>query len=300
MSGRVSKKGIVGILTIVVLVLVFVFNTRTTITGTFHNGLQKRFPQAIIIGVKKGGTKALLTMLNSHPDVVTARGEVHFFDRNESFEQGVDWYIDRMPLSTARQTTVEKSPSYFITPYVPRRIHQVSPNLKLLLIVRNPIERALSDYLQLFNPQRKEKSLLFDEVILDDDEHINEKVQIIRVSCYDLHVMHWLDHFPIEQIHLIDGDVLITDPVTEIVKVEKFLGISHFFQKDMFYYNSSKGFYCWHKATHNGDTHPNCLGKGKGHTHPTIPQKTRELLKDFFHAHNEKFFKLVGKEFTWN
>ena len=50
----------------------------------------KRLPRAIIIGVKKGGTRALLEYLRIHPDVRAARQEVHFFDRH--YQRGLDWY----------------------------------------------------------------------------------------------------------------------------------------------------------------------------------------------------------------
>ncbi|GIY27243.1 heparan sulfate glucosamine 3-O-sulfotransferase 4 [Caerostris darwini] len=53
-------------------------------------GLKRRLPGAIIIGVKKGGTRALLEMLRLHPDVVAPGPEIHFFDRH--YEKGLQWY----------------------------------------------------------------------------------------------------------------------------------------------------------------------------------------------------------------
>jgi len=74
--------------------------------------------QAIIIGVRKGGTRALLEMLFLHKSVQKANGEVHFFDRDDNYERGLDWYRRRMPYSFPNQITIEKSPSYFVTPEV--------------------------------------------------------------------------------------------------------------------------------------------------------------------------------------
>lgn len=76
------------------------------------------FVQAIIIGVRKGGTRALLEMLFLHRSVQKANGEVHFFDRDDNYERGLDWYRKRMPYSFPNQITIEKSPSYFVTPEV--------------------------------------------------------------------------------------------------------------------------------------------------------------------------------------
>lgn len=303
--GRVPKKAVV-IMVAVGIFLLLVYQMNSSTTEDFNGSAYlktyeiQHFPQAIIIGVKKGGTKALISMLNSHPQVESAKGEVHFFDRNQTYRKGISWYIHQMPFTTNQQITIEKSPSYFVTPYVPQRLHSASPTVKVLLIVRDPIERTVSDYVQLFNPDRIGKNRSFDSVVLGGPNHVNDRAQVIRVSCYDLHIAHWLKYFPLEQIHIVDGDALIKNPAPEIIKVQSFLGISDFFKEDMFYFNSTKGFYCWHKTTDKGDIHPNCLGSSKGHQHPTISEDTRKLLKQHFFAHNEHFFKLVRRDFTWN
>lgn len=77
-------------------------------------------PQCLIIGVRKCGTRALLEMLNLHPRIQKAAGEVHFFDRDENYIKGLEWYRKKMPHSFRGQITIEKSPSYFVTPEVRR------------------------------------------------------------------------------------------------------------------------------------------------------------------------------------
>lgn len=57
-------------------------------------------------------------MLYLHPMVQKASGEVHFFDRDENYALGLEWYKSKMPLSFKGQITIEKSPSYFVTPEV--------------------------------------------------------------------------------------------------------------------------------------------------------------------------------------
>lgn len=74
--------------------------------------------QAIIIGVRKCGTRALLEMLFLHPRIQKAAGEVHFFDRDDNYSRGLEWYRHKMPHSFKDQVTIEKSPSYFVTPEV--------------------------------------------------------------------------------------------------------------------------------------------------------------------------------------
>lgn len=106
----------------------------------------RRLPSALIIGVKKSGTRALLEFIRFHPDVRASGCEVHFFDRH--YKKGLRWYRHRMPVTRDGQITMEKTPSYFITREVPKRVYNMNPKTKLLLVVRDPVTRAISDYTQ--------------------------------------------------------------------------------------------------------------------------------------------------------
>ncbi|OQR77499.1 heparan sulfate sulfotransferase-like, partial [Tropilaelaps mercedesae] len=77
--------------------------TAQTTTALPRAGGVKRLPQCIIIGARKGGTRALLEFLNLHPAIEKATDEVHFFDDDSKYRLGLDWYRTRMPPSTAEQ-----------------------------------------------------------------------------------------------------------------------------------------------------------------------------------------------------
>lgn len=266
------------------------------------DGTAQRFPQAIIIGVRKGGTRALIDMLGIHPNIATARGEIHYFDRDENFSKGVQWYIERMPQTTPGQITVEKSPSYFIAADVPMRLSMVSKNVKILLIVRDPIERAISDFAQLDSRKQKKDSSrhTFEELaIRSDGEEVNEDYSPIIVSTYDVHYKRWLKYFDQRQIHIVNGDALIRNPFPELQNVETFLGLHSFYRQDMFFFNEEKGFYCWKKRSKKGVETPFCLGSGKGREHPVISESAHSKLKAFFKPHNEAFYTLTGQNFGW-
>ena len=106
----------------------------------------RKLPDALIIGVKKGGTRALLEFIRLHPDVRAAGSEVHFFDKH--YSRGFKWYRSCMPATLEGQITMEKTPSYFITKEVPKRVHAMNPLTKLVVVVRDPVTRAVSDYTQ--------------------------------------------------------------------------------------------------------------------------------------------------------
>lgn len=88
----------------------------------------RHLPEALIIGVKKSGTRALLEFIRLHPDVRAAGCEVHFFDRH--YMKGLLWYRHHMPATIEGQITMEKSPSYFVTKEVPQRVYHMNPGTK--------------------------------------------------------------------------------------------------------------------------------------------------------------------------
>uniref|UniRef100_A0A8C4Y725 Sulfotransferase n=1 Tax=Gopherus evgoodei TaxID=1825980 RepID=A0A8C4Y725_9SAUR len=103
--------------------------------GNIHfNGSCQRLPQTIIIGVRKGGTRALLEMLSLHPDIAAAESEVHFFDWEDHYGNGLQWYMNQMPFSYPHQITVEKTPAYFTSPKVPERVYNMNQFCGYMLI----------------------------------------------------------------------------------------------------------------------------------------------------------------------
>ena len=88
------------------------------------NRRSRRFPNAIIIGVKKGGTRALIEMLSSHPSIKISKKEVNYFSKE--YDQGLKWYLNQMPLATESDIVLEKSPSYFTFSAAVKRIYEKS------------------------------------------------------------------------------------------------------------------------------------------------------------------------------
>ncbi|KMY94925.1 uncharacterized protein Dsimw501_GD11407 [Drosophila simulans] len=363
----------------------------------------RRLPQALIIGVRKCGTRALLEMLYLHPRIQKAGGEVHFFDRDENYLKGLEWYRKKMPHSFRGQITIEKSPSYFVSPEVPERVRAMNASIKLLLIVREPVTRAISDYTQLRShaatailplaekdpPSPKEssgggaggggagggggsgtaaakmptQSLLyaklqsargydnallggsgagaketkgktvssslvrrqalgsgggvagaamttttmspmasaaqmaaksFEELAIFPNGTVNEAYRPLSISMYHVHLHRWLEVFPREQLLVVNGDRLIEDPVSQLKRIEAFLGIEHRVNSEHFYFNETKGFYCLRYD--NGDR---CLRETKGRKHPHVDPVVVSRLRKFFAEYNQRFYELVGEDLGW-
>ena len=268
--------------------------------GMEYKQMKRNFPDVIIVGVRKGGTKALITVLDLHPQIQAARGEVHFFDRTENYAKGIKWYLSRMPLTDDNQLTIEKSPSYFVTPNVPERIFEHSKTVKLLLIVRDPVTRAISDYAQLDAKKTKNNVArpTFEKAVFNRDGTMKSQSSAISVSLYDVHFQRWLKVFPRDQFLIVDGDAFISDPFKEIVKVERFLNVDSFFKKEMFVYNEEKKFYCWRKLRKQ-TLQEVCLGSSKGRAHPDVNGATKDKLSKYFQPHNENFCSLANMSYSW-
>jgi [heparan sulfate]-glucosamine 3-sulfotransferase 5 len=260
-------------------------------------GTKQRLPQAIVVGVRKSGTRALLEFLNMHSQIRAAKEEIHYFDNEDNYRNGLEWYRKRMPFSFPDQITIEKSPAYFITEGVPERIAAMNSSVKLMLIVKNPTRRTISDYTQVhFNKLSRNKShSSFEELAIDQvTGEVNTHLKAIRTSVYHRHLERWLNVFSRNQILIVDGDELITNPIPQIKRVEDFLGLENQITKDNFYFNKTKGFYC---MKDNGQDH--CLGSGKGRKHPSVDPTVISKLNKFFQPHNEKFFDMVGQRLDW-
>ncbi|XP_074519798.1 heparan sulfate glucosamine 3-O-sulfotransferase 3B1b [Halichoeres trimaculatus] len=265
--------------------------------SSFSNGSgSKKLPQAIIIGVKKGGTRALLEFLRVHPDIRAVGAEPHFFDRN--YDNGLEWYRDLMPKTLEGQITMEKTPSYFVTREAPARISAMSRDTKLIVVVRDPVTRAISDYTQTLS--KKPDIPSFESLTFKNRTTglIDTSWSAIQIGIYAKHLDNWLQYFPMEQILFVSGERLISDPAGELGRVQDFLGLKRIITDKHFYFNQTKGFPCLKKA--EGSSKPHCLGKTKGRTHPNIDPEVVQRLRDFYRPFNMKFYQMTGHNFGWD
>ncbi|ESN92636.1 hypothetical protein HELRODRAFT_69374, partial [Helobdella robusta] len=267
--------------------------------------LKKRFPHCLIIGTRKSGTRALLEFLSLHPSVVAAKKETHFFDSDENFRKGLKWYLNFMPPSTENQITVEKTPAYFFSGKVPARIKrtEVEANgsggrMKFLLIVKDPVERALSDYAKVLQSKQKQniRYPTFEELSTDPiTDEITSAYRPIRRSLYNLQLRNWLKHFKRSQLQVVDGAALVTNPVHELQKVEKFLGLQKFLTSDKFIWSQDRGFYFANVTK----IRTKCLSTSKGLAHPRLSDRFTEKIRNFFRPFNEDFYNLTRMNFDW-
>ncbi|XP_070975719.1 heparan sulfate glucosamine 3-O-sulfotransferase 6-like [Oncorhynchus clarkii lewisi] len=261
-----------------------------------NNFGSKTFPQAIIIGVKKGGTRALLEFLRIHPDVRAVGAEPHFFDR--FYDNGLEWYRNLMPRTLESQITMEKTPSYFVTKEAPRRLFALSRHTKLIVVVRDPVTRAVSDYTQTLSKQPGLPSFQSLTFRNSTTGLIDTSWSAVRIGIYAKHLENWLRYFPLSKFLFISGERLVTDPAGEMGRVQDFLGLKRLVTDKHFYFNQTKGFPCLKKP--EGSSRPRCLGKSKGRPHPQISPEVLLRLREFYRPFNMKFYQMTGHDFGWD
>lgn len=268
--------------------------SRSVLSDEKYQGT-KKLPRALLIGAKKAGTRALLEFIRVHPNVRAAGHEIHYFDRNYSY--GPEWYRNMMPTSIHGQITIEKTPSYMVTTQAPRRVYEMNSEMKIIVVLKDPVERAVSDFTQSRTKHRLKRSFET-SVLLDlDTLQVNTTKPSINNGMYSQHVKRWLQYFPRKQFCFINGENLVTNPASELKKLQHFLGLNTVITEEHFYFNSTKGFPCLKKREASGV--PHCLGEGKGRVHPTVSPYAKVALYDFYRPYNFELYKMTGIDFKW-
>ncbi|RVE69465.1 hypothetical protein OJAV_G00078200 [Oryzias javanicus] len=245
---------------------------------------------------QKGGTRALLEFLRIHPDVRAFGAEPHFFDR--FYDKGLEWYRSLMPRTLDGQITMEKTPSYFVTKEAPSRVCTMNCQTKLIVVVRDPVTRAVSDYTQTLSKNPGLPS--FQSLALKNATTglIDTSWSAVRIGLYAKHLESWLQYFPLSQFLFVSGERLVSDPAGEMGRVQDFLGLKRVISDKHFYFNQTKGFPCLKKP--EGSSRPRCLGKSKGRPHPDIHSDVLQRLRDFYRPFNQRFYQLSGQDFGWD
>lgn len=203
-----------------------------------------------------------------------------------------------MPKSSEGQLTMEKTPSYYVTKDVPARIHAMSKDTKLIVVVRDPVTRAISDYTQ--TRSKKPDIPSFESLTFKNLSAglIDTTWSAVQIGMYAKHLERWLHYFPMEQLLFVSGERLISDPAGEMARVQDFLGLRRVVTEKHFHFNPAKGFPCLKRPEVHSK--PHCLGKTKGRTHPNIDPEVVQRLRDFYKPSNKKFYSMTGHDFGWD
>jgi hypothetical protein len=199
-----------------------VVNTRSTPITT-----RSMLPNLIVIGGMKCGTSSLHYYLSLHPEIFMSKTkELSFF--SDYWDRGVGWYQQHFPEESPVRG--ESSPNYTkhpAFPGVPERMASVVPHAKLVYVVRDPIKRIISHYIDSFSWKRENRNL-------DDALAVLEGNHYVNVSRYAMQLERYLEHYPIERVLVVAAEDLRDRRDETLWKVFEFLRVNPAFSSPDF------------------------------------------------------------------
>lgn len=178
-------------------------------------------PNFLIIGAMKGGTTSLFNYLSVHPEVFMSRTkELHYFVAEKNLRRGNGWYERQFREADDAAAVGEASTDYTKYPLfrgVPKRIADLIPGVRLIYVVRHPLERIRSHYLHDVARGRERRPI---------DEAVSGNEHYLAPSRYALQIEEYLKHFPREQLLLVTSESLRNDRAAAMRRVHDFIGVN--------------------------------------------------------------------------
>jgi len=186
-----------------------------------------RLPDFIIPGAAKAGTTSLVAYLRQHTRIFLPQGtgEVHFFNNDKNYSNGIEWYKNHFKNAKDNQLVGEKTPRYSEL-FVPQRMVKYLPDVKLIWIFRNPVDRAYSHYnMYIWNGV---ENLSFEEALEKKEERVKNGHNMYNYKSlgkYSIYVKEYLKYYDIKNMMFIVFEDFINDTKNVMNKVTQFLGI---------------------------------------------------------------------------
>jgi hypothetical protein len=254
-------------------------------------------PDFIMIGGQRCGTTSLFRALSAHPQVFRPRFHkgINYFDLN--YYRGHSWYNAHFPLAeiarrrtarSGRPLAFEASGYYSYHPFAVERIAHDMPDLKLVVMLRDPVDRAFSAYKHEF--ARGFEQVRFEEALELEDSRlageIDRMASDLRYESFAhrhhsyLHRGHYAEqlervfrHFPREQVHIIDSENFFAEPAREYQRLLAFLGLRQF----------EPAFFDRHNARPG----------------QPMAEGTRRMLEEYYRSHNARLTMLMERQPSW-
>lgn len=249
-------------------------------------------PDFMIIGTQKGGTTSLYSYLVQHPQIAPVlKKEIHYFSNH--YRHGPSWYRAHFPLRSALAAgavTGEATPYYLYHPHAPARAAKLLPDVKLILLLRDPVERAFSH----FNMDKRwfgNGDESFEEALAKEESRIGPPLQrmlqqpqwnssivqncsLLERGIYLPQILRWAQHYPRESMLILKSEDFFHNANALTRQVWEFLGLQVQPLAD--------------------DTAQNT-----GTYNKTLAPETEARLRDYFQPHNEALYEYIGRDMGW-
>jgi hypothetical protein len=254
-------------------------------------------PSFVMLGASRAGTTSLFRALSAHPQVVrpTVNKGVRYFDLN--YAESWDWYLGHFPLNrTARKhaqggppAAFEASGYYLFHPFVAERMAEQLPQVRMLAMLRDPVERAYSAWKH--ESARGFETETFERALDLEDERLAGEVERMAADPrYESHahrhqshrsrgeyvdqLERFLQHFPREQLHVLRSEAFFAEPAEEYERVTRFLGLS--------------------------DHQPASFDVHNARPSSPMPEAIHDRLRAHFAPYNARLATLLGEDPGWS
>ncbi len=259
-------------------------------------------PDFLVIGAQRSGTTSLYQYLQAHHCIGPASTkEVHYFDRR--FDRSLAWYQGHFPTMVEKYQaqlrtrqpflTGEATPCYLFYPHAPQRVAQSMPDVKLIVLLRNPVDRAYSQYYHALD--HGFATLSFENAIEHEEERAARELELIMQNEYYYSIEYmereylsrgiyvdqlqaWMKLFPREQFLILKSEELYANPAVTIKQVLDFLNLP---EADL---RLGKETY----ETYNN------------YTYSKMDPALRKRLIEYFEPHNARLYDFLGVNFGWD
>ena len=250
----------------------------------------RSLPDYVMIGGMKCGTTSLFQYLQQHPGVSKVYvEEVHYFDLN--YHRGLNWYRAHFPMmdkGDGRRISGDDSPYYIYHPLVPDRIKQDLPDVRLIALLRDPVDRAYSHYHH--ERRRGREDLSFEEALDKEGERLageeeqmrkdpgyvsmhHQRHSYVSRGRYAEQLRTWFDVFPKDRFLILQSEAMFHRPQAVLDRVLAFLDLPPMRLPDYDVFNPG--------------------------SYPEMRPETHQMLSEHFAPHNEELFELIGERFDW-
>ncbi len=273
-----------------------------------------KLPTFIIIGAMKAGTSSLHNYLNAHPEIsMSKKKETDFFLTEDHGGRDIKWY--KSQFDPTKPVRGETSPNYtkrHYYPGVPERMHKLLPNIKLIYVVRDPIDRLISNYMHAVNEGKRSledfsnyfgtsKDMYLDreryQYFLKDPSlrgkkeeyaYVRKSAHFMNISCYYYQISAFLEFYDLKNILVISSEDLKHNRLDTLKKTFAFLGVDENFVSKEFNIMS-------HKTDNKFAESKKKLIK------PKLAATQRNEIINYLKPDIDKFRKLTGQKFdNWS
>jgi hypothetical protein len=194
-------------------------------------------PHFFVIGAQKAGSTYLLRCLNDHPQIFMPPGEIAFFEDSLYSAERIGDFEKHFVTARSGQVVGVKRPNLLGHPECPERLHRHMPDLKIIAILRHPVDRAISGYFHYMKTGML--PIVAADVglrqILDSGyHHLPRANEVLEFGLYGKHLEHYNEFFPREHIHVMLLEDMKDDAEGQLSGLYKFLGVSTDFHPESF------------------------------------------------------------------